>query len=317
MKRSSLLLSVIGIVFITFAHKNDPAYKSARLEGADAKIELRIIDDDDNVVPGASVNVFMGMNLRPNGYWIRGTTDTNGFFLIKGKTCGDEIEVFLSKTGHYNSYKKYCFATMGAEHEVKNIRWQPYGDRKTIELRKIHNPVELTHEGLFIDIVQTNQWIGFDMLARDFVRPWGKGKTIDFEIRAEWDGAPPMGSKMCCGELRFTQPTEGGDYVKKITESSYPYVYKACQNDDYEVTNIKVVNRMGDPGFTKIPFREDSVLVTRTRCIVDETTGKLKSANYGYIKDFMVSPSWKGKCTLRLFYVFNPTPNDTNLEQKQ
>ena len=144
-----------------------------------------------------------------------------------------------------------------------------------------------------------------------------KREESDIEIMAEWDGKAPIGSTMCRGELRFTKPIAGGCYVKKVVESSYPYAYEAKIDAEYAVSNIKVVNRMGDPGFTKVPFREDSVFVTRTRCIVDEVTGKLKSANYGYIKDFMVSPSWKGKCTLRLFYVFNPTPNDTNLEPKR
>ena len=316
MKRISAVLLIIGMAFIAFALKRDPAYQLARLKGADAKIELHVIDDESNVVANTCVQVFMGMNFRPEGYWIKGYTSTNGIFLIKGKTCGDEVEILLSKGGYYSSSKKLCFAAMGAELDVKDGKWQPYGGRKDIELRKIRKPVKLMCETLFIDIAETNRWIGFDMSAKDFVHPWGKGVTADLEIRSEWDGKAPIGSKMCYGELRFTQPFAGGYYAKKIVESSYPYVYGARRDDGYAVSGVKVVNRMGSPGFTKVPFREDSVLVTRTRCVIDVATGKLESANYGYIKDFMISPSWKGKCTLRLFYIFNPTPNDTNLEHR-
>ena len=317
MKRISLSFLVILIASLACAFKKNPAYRQARINGAYAKVELHIMDDENNVVPYATVDVFMGMNFRPKGYWIKGNTNSNGVFLVEGKTCGDEIEVMLSKEGFYDSKKKMCFATMGAERDVEDGKWQPYGEDWKIEVRKIRNPIEVTSAKLFIDIVETNLWIGFDMLAKDFVRPFGKGERADFEIRAEWDGKPPIGSKMCNGELRFTQPIAGGCYVKKVVESSYPYVYEARRNDEYTVSGIKVVNRMGEPGSTKIPFREDSILVTRTRCAIDEVTGKLKSATYGYITDFMVSPSWKGKCTLRLFYVFNPTPNDTNLEPKR
>ena len=316
MNKLILLLWLIVITSIAFALKKDPAYRQARLKGARAKMELHILDEDGNVVPYVDVSVFMGMNFRPQGYWIKGNTDTNGVFHVEGITCGYEIEVVLSKGGYYTSTKKMCFATMGAERNVEDGKWQPYGEELAIELRRIHNPIELTQQDCFIDICETNRWMGFDMLVKDFVRPFGKGEESDIEIRAEWDGKAPIGSSMCQGELRFTKPIAGGYYVKKVVESYYPYAYGAKIDAEYAVSNIKVVNRMGDPGLTKVPFREDSVFVTRTRCVIDEMTGKLKSANYGYIKDFMVSPSWKGKCTLRLFYVFNPTPNDTNLEPK-
>jgi hypothetical protein len=44
--------------------------------------------------------------------------------------------------------------------------------------------------------------------------------------------------------------------------------------------------------------------------------GKVKSACYVYIKVFYVDASWDGMPTLLLSGVFNPTPNDTNLEAK-
>ena len=317
MKRTTVLLLVLATTTVAFALKKDPAYRQARLKGAQAKMELHIADDGGNAVADVNVNVFMGMNFRDQGYWIRGRTDTNGVFNVAGKTCGDAIEIYLSQEGYYDSMKIFRFATMGAERDVKDGKWQPYGEEQRIQLRHIHNPIELTQGTLFADIATTNQWIGFDMMAKDFVRPFGKGDTADFEVRAVWDGKSPTESRLCYGELRFTHPVAGGCYVEKVSESSYPYVYCADRNGKYETSSLKVVNRMGEPGLTKIPFKENCVLVVRTRCVIDEETKVLKYANYGYIKDFRVSPSWKGQSTLRLFYVFNPTPNDTNLEPKQ
>lgn len=55
--------------------------------------------------------------------------------------------------------------------------------------------------------------------------------------------------------------------------------------------------------------------MTRTRTIVDEN-GEIKAANYGCIRRFEVGPSRRGVALLRMSYVFNPTPNDVNLEPK-
>ena len=45
-----------------------------------------------------------------------------------------------------------------------------------------------------------------------------------------------------------------------------------------------------------------------------DADGNLKSACYGFIRIFDADASWEGKPTMRLAGVFNPTPNDTNLE---
>ena len=307
-----LMLAAMTFPCASFARKLKPEVEKAMQKGALAEIRLKVVDDKGAPVTNAGVRAIMDMP--SDEYSMFGKTDTNGEYVVRGKTNGNYIKFLVGKDGYYDSYKRMTYIQMYAEHDVKDGKWQPYGETQSIQLRRIRAPIELTCGTLFIDIGETNQWIGFDMLAKDFVRPFGKGENADFEIRAEWDGKPPIGSKMCYGELRFTQPFAGGYYVEKVVESSYPYVYEAKRNDGYAALDIKVVNRMGEPGSTRVPFREDSVLVTRTRCVVDEVTGKLKSANYGYIKDFMVSPSWKGKCTLRLFYVFNPTPNGRNLE---
>ena len=49
--------------------------------------------------------------------------------------------------------------------------------------------------------------------------------------------------------------------------------------------------------------------------VIDEE-GKIKAANYGCIRRVEIGPSRRGVALLRLTYVFNPTPNDTNLEAR-
>ena len=135
--RTSFLLAVCILIAIqSYALKKDPSYRDARKNGAMAQMELRIANDDGVPIPYADVDVFMGMNFRPKGYSITGRTDTNGVFILKGKTCGDEIVVNVAKAGFYRTSKTFKFAEMGHEHEVSDGRWQPYGKRRGTSRKK-------------------------------------------------------------------------------------------------------------------------------------------------------------------------------------
>ena len=315
MKTSFLFAGCILIATQSYALKNDPSYRDARRNGAMAKIELRIVNDDGVPVPYANVNVFMGMNFRPKGYYLKGMTDANGIYVAEGKTCGDEIVVEVAKRGHYSSVKKLCFAKMGAEHDVRNGKWLPFNEVENITLRRIAKPIKLIAFDRLIDVAQTNAWLGFDMEKMDFVKPIGNGSAVDFEIKVEWDGLPAWESKSCSAEIRFLGDGTGGCYTKNVPESAFPYTYSAQPDAVYAERIVRIVDRNGDPHTTKIQFATDSALVTRTRCMIDEYR-KIKVSNYGCIRRFEIGPSRRGVALLRLTYVFNPTPNDINLESK-
>ena len=314
MKTSFLLAGCILIATQSYALKKDPSYRDARRNGAMAKMELRIVNDDGVPIPYADVDVFMGMNFRPKGYSIAGRTDTNGVFIVKGKTCGDEIEIHASREGFYNSKRKICFAEMGAEHEVKDGKWMPYGGIELMRLREKRHPASLRQFAFTHRLAPaTNVWIGVDMEVGDFVKPYGTGIESDFELNVEWDGLPPPDSRHCMASLRFSGKMSGAYYVNCIQESDYKYVYEAVKEAPYHEKVLKTVGR-DSSGYVKHP---DNVrlAVVRCRCTMDDD-GKMKSACYGYIKAFYVDASWDGMPTLLLSGVFNPTPNDTNLEPK-
>ena len=77
------------------APKKDPEWTRALKYGAKAKIELHVVDDDGIPVPNANVIVIMGMISR--SYLIEGETNTNGIFVIEGKTKGNSIEIRIEK----------------------------------------------------------------------------------------------------------------------------------------------------------------------------------------------------------------------------
>lgn len=318
-----VLISMVIMTHLTIiARGKVQPYLEARRNGADAKLKIYIVDNDDNAVSNASVRVFMGMNFRPKGHWIEGKTNGNGVFDVKGKTCGDEIEIHASKLGFYDSTRRICFAEIGAEHEVRNGKWLPYGVSEKLRLRPIQNPVALHKVGFGMgkDVPATNIWLGVDMALGDFVKPHGKGVVADFEIIVEWDGRQPADSNYCGATIRFSHPLSGGYYFAKVQESAYPYVYRANKDEEYQVKVVKIVGRErigGDLGrrFSSTSFGDDAVLVTRSRCVLDEL-GNMKFACYGFIRILSVDAGWEGKPTMRFACVFNPTPNDTNLEAK-
>ena len=313
--KATILSSICILITVqSYALKKDPSYRDARRNGAMAKMELRIANDDGVPIPYADVDVFMGMNFRPKGYSITGRTDTNGVFIVKGKTCGDEIVVNIAKAGFYRTTKTFKFAEMGHEHEVKDVKWMPYGGIELMRLREKRHPASLrqfafTHR----PAPATNVWIGVDMEVGDFVKPYGTGIESDFELNVEWDGLPPPDSRHCMASLRFSGKMSGAYYVNCIQESDYKYVYEAVKEAPYHEKVLKTVGR-DSSGYVKHP---DNVrlAVVRCRCTMDDD-GKMKSACYGYIKAFYVDASWDGMPTLLLSGVFNPTPNDTNLEAK-
>lgn len=318
MKKIVILLTLTMFSTVAMALRKDPNYLRARRQGAETYVNVRIVDELGESVSNAYIKVFMGMNFRPKGYWIKGTTDKNGIFAVKGRTCGDELEIFVEKQGYYNSRRKLCFAKMGSEHKVSDGKWLPYGATEILQLRRIHNPIVVRSFGFGAgkDAPTTNTWIGVDMARGDFVKPYGKGDRADFEIMTEWDGRPPVDCDYCAIKIRFKEPLSGGYYAHKVQESEYPYVYQANDGNVYNVRQFEVIGRNRIRQGNQSQYGNDSVLVTRTRCLSNKT-GDLMVANYGLIRVLSIDAGWDGKPIIRLAGIYNPTPNDTNLEPKR
>ena len=142
MKNKIVLLMVLPtVVMSVFAHKKDPEYLKARRNGGDLRMIVSAVDDRGNAVTNASVKVLMGMNFREKAYYVTGLTDTNGQFIVEGKTTGNEVEIEIMKGGYYRGHDKLCLIAMGKEFEVTNGRWQPWGMEVNIPMRLVINPV--------------------------------------------------------------------------------------------------------------------------------------------------------------------------------
>ncbi|MBR6588743.1 MAG: hypothetical protein IKK82_15175 [Kiritimatiellae bacterium] len=315
MKNKIVLLMVLPtVVMSVFAHKKDPEYLKARRNGGDLRMIVSAVDDRGNAVTNASVKVLMGMNFREKAYYVTGLTDTNGQFIVEGKTTGNEVEIEIMKGGYYRGHDKLCLIAMGKEFEVTNGRWQPWGMEVNIPMRLVINPVSLVKKKGGVAVPESDAWIGFDMKRGDWVGYGCKGEVPDFEVKLQWDGKPVVSSDFAILELRFVGDG-AGFYMDSTTScSDFSGVYNASTNEVYRKEFIcSTTRRNGKIIMQEIP--QGKLFVTRSRCRIDDK-GVVVQANYGFVRAIMIEGGYNGKAEMFVNYRFNPTPNDTNLEPK-
>ena len=316
MKKILVLFIVANCFFASLAAKKDLEYSKARKNGAEAKIHLRIVDDVGIGVSNVSVRVFMGMNFRPKGYWIDGVTDKNGYFIIQGKTCGDEVEIFISKNGYYDSHEKLRFAEMGKEHNVENGKWQPYEEKYNMIIRKVRNPQAIGFGGEYIFTKKLNQWLGFDIHTSDFVYPYGNGKISDFEIKIDWDGKWLPDYTGMGISIRFVAPFSGYYEVPIQSVSKLKGPYMADNEEKYLKTAVFFEKVVNSSERIRKSYDQNKCWVVRSRCKVDKD-GNLIASNYSVIHKISFCGEVDGSGGVCIIGAFNPTPNDMNLEPKR
>ncbi len=296
------------------------AFENACHNGAEARVEFHVVDDINKPVPNAKVNVFFDMMDRSKGRRIIGDTDTNGVFVAEART-GGVLEIEVSREGYYLTKDEMCFITMGHEHEVDNGKWQPWGMQEKVILRPIRNPVAVrVCPDKWLRTKVLNKWIGFDLERVDFVAPVGSGTVNDLEIKFDWDGM--FGTKhngMAVG-LRFPDRFSGGYYVDRSAKSVFTGIYAADPHTIYTQDFYYHRHPIRDSKGRIISvegngFDQSKALVVRSRCVVDEN-GQLVSARYFLIENLDFACDREKMAALIFDLIYNPNPNDTNLEPK-
>ena len=316
--KCAFVLLMVTLPYAMFARKLAPEIEHAMAYGAEAMICLKVCDDTGAPVSNASVCAGFDMLPRPHSAY--GKTDTNGVCVVKGKTNGNKVVFLVGKDGHYGSRKEISYVSMGAEHDVKDGKWQPYGAVASIELRKIHSPAQLavSFEREFNCTKAINTWVGFDLEKHDFVRPHGKGETKDFEVFFEWNGKWLPDYTGMAKRIRFTDKFSGYYQcaVNAVSEFRGPYfaLTDAAYQQDADFFERVIIdpNAYGRRYERKV-FEKNKCWVVRSRCKVD-AEGNLVSANYSVINNIAFGCDKGGVACICITGAFNPTPNDTNLE---
>ena len=275
----------------------------------EARITVRIIDQDGAAVQGAEVRIGFEYN---TGFGTkseekRGTSDQEGLFSASGKTSG-YVAYAATKQGYYRSegqpYRSFT---------KEDGRWQPYNPTLDLVLKRVINPVPMFARLVETDVPVADEPVGYDLAEGDWVAPHGRGKVSDFVFKVTKRVAS---YKDYGGELllTFSNKFDGiQDFTappKKGSELRSPH--QAPENG--YIGSLSLLRGSSEKGIYGQP-KEDRNYLFRVRTIVDEK-GQIVSALYGKIYgdvDFDPRES-KGAAFLRLSYYLNPKPNDRNVE---
>ena len=282
-------------------------------KGADAKVILRVVDQDGVAVPNAKIWGAFSANHLKDSILVDGMTNTNGEFIAQGN-CNEILRVDVTKEGYYHTEEKVNFWQSKSDPLIVDGKWQPYGEMRTVVLKKIKRPINI---GEFIrysvSIPAYDKWIGFDLQRRMWIPPYGEGCCPDVLLKFGRSLVERQSDFKMTMEVSFTNNPYAGCYQLDYDNfSDRKNVYHADEEAVY-ISEIKYVQER-HPGSPRNDNRidKDSYLVFRTRTRVDED-GKLVSAHYG-----MIGGRWSFYDTmLSGGYLFNPTPNDTNLEDAE
>ena len=319
----------------------------ANLGCASERLYVKVIDDDGCPVTNAVVNVgvppktaFWGSNgPRKKGTSYHALTDVNGESVVPFNCTGTHFRWTVKADGFYpsNLFEEWFkdFDEVAVPPAFTKVILHEHERRGTVTLYRKKEPQSMYAYTREMDVKSpiANGRYGFDLKLFDWLPPLGKGKVADFyyvrerpdetnmEVKVKWEkssyflfkngepGYPKLGEVV--GRIEFDENC--GAYVGKQTGcASFPTLYRADPNREY-LQSFPIVIR-GNGGGTVWLEESDVVngeeyMIIRSRVKCDEK-GNIVLANYSKILGTMRLVGGVGVEET----VFNPRPNDTNLE---
>jgi len=68
---------------------------------------------------------------------------------------------------------------------IKYGRWRPWNEEILVTIRPIINPVPMYMQNKYLEIPANDKDVGFDLVAADWVPPYGKGQHTDFIFKVD------------------------------------------------------------------------------------------------------------------------------------
>lgn len=274
-----------------------------------SKITIKVVDEKNEPVEGAEVGVGFGENSQKKEKVVKGFTKSDGRFSAS-EACNSFIGFNVKKSGHYMSIGQYSFTKKGF------LKWEPWNPEVTIILRKIENPVPMyARDSKFseIEIPVIGKDVGFDLIAYDWVPPYGSGVHSDiiFQLKRKFVASNDQDSKL---SIKFTNKYDGIQLLNdnfKDSELSLPrHAFVTGYKDKYELyiksshgkysTDIETNIRKTDNYFIRIRSEEKKGIFTKG--IYGKIAGSL---------DFSTVDSKTAKIIMK--YYINPD-HTSNLE---
>jgi hypothetical protein len=267
-------------------------------------------------LPVAGANVEVGYYIKPPlgeseaGENIHGLTDTNGIFTASHENTGSiDLGFRASKDGYYDTTKEHEFAAF------RDSDLEKLSPHVVLYIKRVIKPIAMFARAVDSEpltfkktgrppIVFTNS-IGYDLMAGDWVAPYGKGANIDITFTEAFNKKSIMDYDYKL-TLSFPKPGDG------IQEFTVPDVEKgsALRSPHDAPTNgynaQLVRENFHHPGQAgQADYDPNRNYFFRVRTVLDHE-GNVVSAHYGKI--------YGDPEQMNFQYYFNPTPSDRNIE---
>ena len=303
MKTLVALFLSVGVVPCTVAY-------SPIIDGALADVRIRVVDERGEAVPDATISVTF--YTAPEKVDVRrGKTDADGFFSAKGRCIG-EVHTWIRKDGYYETVADPAFQTLPESVVQTSQKWSKGAVETVATLKKKRRPTSLTlNHRQYWPFPATNEVFALDLETFRWCPPYGNGRHADLELLYEAVEHPEEGWAVSYwNKLTLTMPNAvDGFYKAKMEPSSkFPYAYEANTNAVFQKSLVLELERKNDRMVKKALPAEGEYFIFRTRTATNEV-GEVVRANYGRIGENL-----NLAIGLSIKTWFNPTSNDTNLE---
>ena len=275
-----------------------------------AKVTIQVQDDQHKVITGARVVVCFVVSAGPasgsKSIERAGLTDTGGVFTAFGETA-EKIFITVEMDSYYSNYTKYRFTNVVAN------KWQPWNPVVTQVLRRVENPIPMYAKHVEADLPSADQPVGYDLIAGDWITPYGKGTHEDLIFKVTKRRVISFKDFNASLLLDFSNKTdglrrkEGGSFG----DSRFPWSYNAPEEGYDESQQISIGYL---PGKGYFETNESATCYFRVRTVTNEQ-GVIVSSYYGKMPEpikFDVRDTKTG--WIKFTYYINPTPNDRNME---
>lgn len=294
-----------------------------------AKVTYKVISQNGKPIEGVKIRAgFRGYSTKSTveeGFTIEG-----GMFTASGDTQY-EVVASINKEGYYNSGSTFGGNDFtGVSGIIGFRRWQPWNPTITVVLKKIKNPIALYmrdvgSKTIYKDVDEDpssflttmGKYIGFDLIASDWVVPHGSGTRSDFLFKLDKDYNAPGDFKHA---LTISFKNQGDGIQSYYTKNNNSSVFKMpfhAPKTSYK--NQLIQTYIDRPKVVERDiYRTDQNYFFRVRTELDDK-GNVVSALYGKIEGNIQFPSGTERplARLKFKYFLNPTTNDTNLEFDQ
>ena len=291
----TIICIILAIVSSSFAQAQESLLHTWRAA-------LTVVDETNQPVPDAEISVIYDAPRNSDGATvggkISGLTDTNGLFSASHHDGTLRLLFRVRKAGYYQTSVPYEIALLGQPVEPAKLTVT-----ETLVLKKIGQPIPMYAKHIHGGRFTTNQPVGYDLVAGDWVAPYGKGQTATILFTKHYK---EISKNDYDSKIVISFPNRGDGIQEFIANENSPgSEFRSPHNapiDGYQPQILRDRSEhRGRPG--NFDYDQSRNYFIRVQTILDEQ-GNVKSALYGKVYgDFM-----------DFIYYLNPEPNSRNVE---